>query len=116
MADAVGISGDHEEAIRRCGRLGAGRSLHISEECIDLALSVRTQGSRSGREGWPRTRIQDQLSLEVEIIHLGFELLLLARDRAQLIIDPGTGGKASTSGEEQTRPREGSDPDSDGVR
>ena len=48
MADAVGVPGDHEHAIR-CRRRsgGAGRSLHISEECIDLALGVRAQGSRS---------------------------------------------------------------------
>ena len=117
MADAVGIAGDHEDAIRRrrrCG--GGGRSLHISEECIDLALGVRAQGCGSGREGRTLARIQDQLSLKVEIIHLGLELLLLARDRFQLITDPRAGGKASTDGEKQPRPDEGSDPDPYSIR
>jgi hypothetical protein len=41
---------------------------------------------------------------------------LLARDRAQLITDPSAGGKASTGGEKQNRPGEGSDPDADSVR
>jgi hypothetical protein len=52
----------------------------------------------------------------VEIVQLGFEPLLLARDRAQLIFDPRAGGKASTGGEKQTRPGEGSEPDADSVR
>jgi len=52
----------------------------------------------------------------VEIVQLGFELLLLARDRAQLITDPRAGGNASTGAENQTRPDKGSDPDADSVR
>ena len=64
----------------------------------------------------PRARIQDQPPLKVEIVQLGFEPLLLARDRAQLILDPSARGKASAGGEKQPRPGEGSDPDADSVR
>jgi hypothetical protein len=52
----------------------------------------------------------------VQIVHLSFELLLLALNRAQLISDPIAGGKASANGEKQTRPGEGSDPNADNVR
>jgi hypothetical protein len=52
----------------------------------------------------------------VEIVHLGLELLLLARDRFQLITDPRAGGKASTGGEKQPRPGKGSDPDPYSIR
>jgi hypothetical protein len=83
---------------------------------IDLALGVPAQGSGSEREGRPRARIQDQPPLKVEIVQLGFEPLLLARDRAQLIFDLTAGGKASTGGEKQSRPGEGSDADADSVR
>src|SRR4029077_16230241 len=115
MTDAVGIAGDYEDALRG-RRLWAGRSLHISEELIDLVLGVTAQGSRSGREGRPRARIQDEPSLEVQIVQLSFELLLLARDRAQLISDPRARGKTSAGAEEQTRSDEGSGSDAGSAR
>src|SRR4029077_15881942 len=95
---------------------GRCRSLHITDELIDLALGVTAQGGRSGLEGRPVGRIQEQPALKVEVAHLGFKLLLLARDRAQLITDPRAGGKASAGAEKQTHPGEGSDPDADSVR
>jgi hypothetical protein len=52
----------------------------------------------------------------VEIVQLGLEPLLPICDRAQLIVDPSAGGKASTGGEKQTCPGEGSDRDADSVQ
>ena len=82
------------------------------------AARRRTLGQSSGseREGRPRARIQDQPPLKVETVQLDLEPLLLARDRAQLIVDPSAGGKASTGGEKQTRPGKGSDRDADRVQ